>query len=148
MKSKNSARFRQLLEAAAKAIPFLWKRDGALNLTAVARYYRDKGHPMSQANLHRLYIGAQEPGEVAIEATHRVFRIPLYLLRGEQAPSNMEKLLMKYPLEVLLLAERIFELSPPARNSVLLQIETLLDQEERIREAASSGGNVTHLRRK
>jgi hypothetical protein len=136
--------FREIVEAAAKPYRELWKSDGTLNSTALARYYKKKGHPVAQGTLHRLLTGKhKEVSKETADATHEVFRVPKHLLRGEPVSAELEKLLTEYKLSTLLLARRIESLPKDAYQSVVDHLESLLDREERLQ--AMRPHNVTPI---
>lgn len=143
---KGETRFCELLSEAAKGFPSLWKSDGRLNLAAVARHYEKHGYKVPQATLHRDCNGVHEPSDKVIQATHAVFRIPLSLLRGETVSSELDQLLKKHPLQVLLLAQRLVELPESDRDLVLSQVEMLEDKHRQLK-AAYKEANVTPIDR-
>lgn len=136
--------FREILDGAAKSVPRLWTADEKLNLSAVARYYKKKGYPITQPTLQRLYVGTHKTlSEETITATHFVFHIPKAILRGEAMRPEMEELLADYKLSTLLLAHKIESLPREARDSINNQIEIFLDQKDQINRAFQ--GNVTPI---
>lgn len=138
--------FREVLEAAAKPYPALWKSDGTLNSTALARYYKSKGHPVAQGTLHRLLHGKhKEVSKETAEATTAVFRVPKHLLRGEPVSSELEKLLTDYKLSTLLLAQKIESLPKDAYQSIVDHLNSLLEREERLKQLRPD--NVTPIDR-
>jgi hypothetical protein len=125
----------ELLREAAVNYPALWKNDNELNLAAVARHYEKHGYPIPQPTLHRLYFGKHDrPSEGVIAATHAVFKIPLEMLRSERVSRDLEQLLERYPLQVLLLAERIGKLNKLDRDAMLLQLEAAEERQREIDE--------------
>lgn len=146
--AKKKVTFREAVEAAAKAVPDVWDDDGAINLSALARYYGRKGHPVSQATLHRLFHGKHgAPSTKVVEATHAVLRVSRSLLRGEPMAADLEELLGRYPLSTLLLAKRLEDLPPTSRRRILEMIEEAYDKEEEIRRLAEISPNVTSIKR-
>jgi hypothetical protein len=132
---KLSELWAELLREAAVNYPALWKNDKDLNLAAVARHYEKHGYPIPQPTLHRLYFGRHDrPSEGVIAATHAVFKIPLEMLRSERVSRDLEQLLERYPLQVLLLAERIGKLNKLDRDAMLLQLEAAEDRQRQIDE--------------
>jgi hypothetical protein len=132
--------FADIVVAAAKSIPELWDQDGNLNLAAVARYYKRKGHPVTQPTLHRLFSGKHaQPSSRVIEATHHVMRVPRSLLRGDPMGADLERLLTDYHLSTLLLAKKLEALPQRARDNIYGYIENELDREEQLRRAIDSG---------
>lgn len=138
---------RELLEAAAKGYPSLWKVDGSLNLNAVARFLKQHGHPISQPTLLRLSEGEhEEPKGETVEALHSVFRIPRNMLRGEPMTAELEQLLVKYPLATLFIAERLARLPKEDFENICRLIETATEKNEQLRRAQRDG-NVTPIDR-
>lgn len=136
--------FKEILEEASKSVPGLHTADGRLNLTAVAKYYERRGHPVSQPTLHRLYKGEHKTlSRDTLEATHLVFRIPRAILRGEPMRPEMEDLLADYKLSTLLLAQKIESLPKEFRDAINAQVEAYLDQREQLSRAFQ--GNVTPI---
>jgi len=136
--------FKEIIEAAAKPYPELWKSDGELNSQALARYYEKKGYPVAQATLHRLLRGKhKEVSKETAAATHEVFRVPMHILRGEPVSAELEKLLTEYKLSTLLLAQKIESLPKDAYQSVVDHLESLLMREERLQAMRPS--NVTPI---
>lgn len=132
---KLSAVWASLLREAAANYPGLWKNEQELNLAAVARHYEKHGFPIPQPTLHRLYFGKHDrPSEAVIAATHAVFKIPLTMLRGELVSRDLDQLLDRYPLQVLLLAERIGKLPKLDRDAILLQLQVAEDRQRQIDE--------------
>jgi hypothetical protein len=124
-----------LLREAAVNYPGLWKNEDELNLAAVARHYEKCGYPIPQPTLHRLYFGKHDrPSEGVIAATHAVFKIPLEMLRGERVSRDLEQLLERYPLQVLLLAERIGKLPKLDRDAMLMQLQVAEDRQKELAE--------------
>lgn len=146
--SKKKVPFRELVEAAAKAVPEVWDDDRTLNTSALSRYYKRKGHYVSQPTFSRLFDGTHEAAsERVIKATHAVLRVPLSLLRGEPMAADVEELLGRYPLSTLLLAKRLEDLPPTSRRRILEMIEEAYEKEEQIRRLAESSPNVTPIKR-
>jgi hypothetical protein len=140
--------FGEVVEAAAKAVPEVWDDDGEINLSALSRYYGRKGHPVSQATLHRLFHGKHgAPSTKVVDATHAVLRVSRSLLRGEPMAADLEELLGRYSLSTLLLAKRLDELPPPTRRRILEMIEEAYDKEEQLRQLTAASPNVTALKR-
>jgi hypothetical protein len=130
---KLSAVWASLLREAAANYPGLWKNEQELNLAAVARHYEKHGYPIPQPTLHRLYFGKHDrPSEAVIAATHAVFKIPLTMLRGELVSRDLDQLLDRYPLQVLLLAERIGKLPKSDRDAMLLQLQVAEDRQKQL----------------
>ena len=140
--------FRELIEAAAKPYRELWRGDGTLNLAALRRHYADRGHPLSDASLSRIFSDKQRPGADAIEATHLVFRIPRSILRGEPVSAEMEKTLTDFKLSTLLLAQKIEALPKDDYYVVMQHIERALETHERLQEALKTSPNVTLIERR
>lgn len=142
---KKGIPFADIVTAAAKSIPELWDGDGKLNLTAVARYYERRGHPVTQPTLHRLFSGKHgQPSSRVIEATHRVFpQVPRSLLRGDPMSSDLERLLTDYNLSTLFLAKKLEALPPRVRSNILNQIENEFEREEQLRKAIEAGSVTT-----
>lgn len=138
--------FKELIEAAAKPYRELWKGDDRLNLGALAKLYEKKGYPLSQASFSRIFSGIQEPGDLAIEATHAVFRIPRSILRGEPVSAEMERLLTDFKVSTLLLAQKIESLPKDDYYVIMQSIERALDNADKLREAMKSG-NITSIDR-
>lgn len=138
--------FRDLIEAAAKPHRELWKSSGELNLGALARYYEQRGHGVSQASFSRIFAGLQQPGEDTIDATHHVFRIPREILRGEPLSSEMEDLFTKYKLSTLLLAQKIESLPKDDYYLLCQQMERALENAEKLRQSLKNN-NITDIRR-
>jgi hypothetical protein len=144
---KLSAVWAGLLREAAAGYPSLWKNEQELNLAAVARHYEKHGYPIPQPTLHRLYFGKHDrPSEAVIAATHAVFKIPLAMLRGERVSRDLDQVLERYPLQVLLLAERIGKLSKLDRDAMLLQLQAAEDRQRQIEELRTDN-KVTHIDR-
>lgn len=140
--------FREIVEAAAKAVPTVWDDDGTINLSALSRYYGQKGHPVPQGTLSRLFDGTHKaPSPKIVEATHAVLRVPRSLLRGDPMAADVEELLGRYPLSTLLLAKRLEDLPPTSRRRILELIEEAYEKEEQIRRLAESSPNVTSIKR-
>lgn len=136
--------FRDVIEAAAKPYPSLWKSDGTLNSTALARHYKSKGHPVAQGTLHRLLKGKhKEVSKETVEATCAVFRVPKHLLRGDPVSAELEKLLVDYKLSTLLLAQKIESLPPDAYQSVVNHLNSLIEREEQLKQLRPD--NVTRI---
>lgn len=140
---KKKLTFAEIVTAAAKSVPELWDQDGKLNLSAVARYYVRKGHPVTQATLHRLFKGKHgEPSKRVIEATHHVLRVPRSLLRGDPMAADVEEIFGRYPLSTLLLAKRLEELPAKSRQRIQEMIEEAFEKEEELRRALQASPNV------
>jgi hypothetical protein len=142
-KKKTLTKFGELLHTAARGYPALW-RDGSLNLAAVAALYKKRGHPVPQPTLHRNCYPrrdgvAQQVSESTIEATHQVFSIPKEMLRGEPVTRRLEEMLARYPLEVLLLAQRIGGLPAEDRQDILRQLERMEERAEQLNRAIQHG---------
>lgn len=132
--------FAEIVRAAAKSVPELWDQDGNLNLAAVARYYKRKGHPVTQPTLHRLFSGKHgQPSNRVIEATHQVMRVPRSLLRGDPMGADLDRLLTDYNLSTLFLAKKLESLPQRVRENIFNQIETAIEHEEQLRRAIDSG---------
>jgi hypothetical protein len=145
---KKKPTFREIVEAAARAVPEVWDDDGSLNLSALARYYKRKGHPVSQPTFSRLFKGTHKaPSTDVIEATNAVLRVSRSFLRGEPMAADVEELLGRYSLSTLLLAKRLEELPATSRRRILEMIEEAYEKEEQIRQLAESSPNVTHIKR-
>lgn len=143
------SRFGELLHDAAKGFPELWKDNGELNLAAVATFYAKRGHPIPQPTLWRNCFqdkrgSVQHPKETTIEATHLVLGIPKEMLRGESVSRRLEDLLSKYPLEVLLLAQRIVGLPTDDRDDILRQVGRMEEKAAELAHALQHG-NVTPI---
>ena len=139
--------FAEIVTAAAKSVPELWDQDGKLNLAALARYYKKKGYPITQATLHRLFAGKHKtPSPRAIDATHFALRVPRGLLRGEGMNSDLERALTDYNLSTLFLAKKIEALPQRVKDNILNYVETELEREEQLRRAIDSGA-VTSIDR-
>lgn len=106
-----------------------------MNLTAIARFYKERGAPVTQPNLHRLCKGTQRPGEAVVDATHRVFGIPKYLIRGEPVSVEMEDLLTHYRLSTLLLAKKLESLPRDQYEALARQVDVLVEQQKAIHAA-------------
>lgn len=143
--AKKPPTFKELIEAAARPYRELWRGD-RLNLGALSRRCKAKGHPLSEASLSRILRGLQEVGPDAIEATHHALGIPKALLRGEVMSSEVERLLTDYKLSTLLLAQKLESLPKDEYHAIIEQIDRVLEREERLRDAVRSG-NVTVLDR-
>jgi len=138
--------FRELVEAAAKPYAFLWKDDGELNTSALARHCAERGYYISQPSLSRLLNGRQVAKGVAIEAMHHVFGIPRAMLRGE-LPSGMDKLLTDFKVSTLLLAKRIEELDKEDYQQVAELIDLLERKRDQLRRAIAHSSNVTSFKK-
>lgn len=146
--NKKKLTFPEVVTAAAKSVPELWDQDGKLNLSAVARYYKRKGHPVTQATLHRLFNGKHgEPSKKVIEATHNVLRVPRSLLRGDPMAADVEEILGRYPLSTILLAKRLEDLPPTTRKRILEMIEEAYEKEEQLRKLMQDAPNITPIKR-
>jgi hypothetical protein len=140
--------FADIVMAAARSVPELWDGDGKLNLTALSRYYKRKGHPVTQPTLHRLFSGKHsQPSDRVIEATHHVMRVPRSQLRGDPMSPDLERLLTDYNLSTLLLAKKLESLPQRIRDNIYTLIENELDREDQLRRAIDSG-SVTPFERK
>jgi hypothetical protein len=139
--------FKELIEAAAQPYKELWRADGKLNLGAVARHYKAKGHPLSEATLSRILREIQEVGPDTVDATHHTFGIPKALLRGEPMTSDAEKALTDYKLSTILLAQRLEGLPKEDYYAIVEQVERALEHKRRLEEAYRSSGNVTPIDR-
>lgn len=141
--------FKEVLEAAARPYPELWHEDetgtAVLNLAAVARHYVRKGHPATQANLHRIMFDGQKPGDKVVKATHAVFGVPRAILRGEPLSQEMERALGKASLSTILLAERIEELDRDDYKQLVELLDLLEHKREQLRQAIESSPNVRSL---
>lgn len=139
--------FKELIEAAAQPYKELWRPDGRLNLGAVARHYKAKGRPISEATLSRILRGLQEVGPDTVDATHHTFGLPKALLRGEPMTSDAEKALTDYKLSTILLAQRLESLPKEDYFAISEQIERALEHKKKLEEAYRSSGNVTPIER-
>lgn len=139
--------FKELIEAAAQPYKELWRNDGRLNLGAVSRHYKAKGHPVSEATLSRILRGLQEVGPDTVEATHRTFGLPKALLRGEPMTSDAEKALTDYKLSTILLAQRLESLPKDDYYAIVEQVERALEHKRKLEEAMRSSANVTPIER-
>lgn len=140
--------FREIVEAAAKAVPEVWDDDGTINLSALSRYYDKKGHYVSQPTFSRLFKGTHKaPSAEVVAATHAVLRVPRSLLRGDPMAADVEELLGRYPLSTLLLAKRLEDLPATSRRRIFEMIEEAYDNQEQLRRLAESAPNVTPLKR-
>jgi hypothetical protein len=145
---KKHLSFKELVEAAAKAVPEVWDDDDVINLSALSRYYKKKGHPVSQATLSRLFNGKHKaPRADVVEATHVVLRIPRSMLRGDPMAADVEEILGRYSLSTLLLAKRLEDLPSSSRRRILEMIEEAYEKEEQIRRLALAAPNVTPIKR-
>lgn len=145
---KKQPTFRELVEAAAKAVPEVWDHDEAINLSALSRYYKKKGHSVSQATLSRLFHGKHKAASnEVVEATHAVLRVPRSMLRGDPMAADVEEILGRYPLSTLLLAKRLEDLPSSSRRRILEMIEEAYEKEEQIRRLAEAAPNVTPIKR-
>jgi hypothetical protein len=117
--------FKELIEAAAQPYKELWRADGKLNLGAVARHYKAKGHPLSEATLSRILREIQEVGPDTVDATHHTFGIP----------------------KAILLAQRLEGLPKEDYYAIVEQVERALEHKRRLEEAYRSSGNVTPIDR-
>lgn len=136
-------KFRELLSEALRHDPSLWK-DGELNLTALARLYKDRGAPISQPNLYRLCNSNQKPGERVVEATYKVFGIPKNIIRGEPVSAEMEDLLTQYRLSTLLLAKKLESLPRDQYEAIARQIDVMTEQQKHLRQTLHDH-NVTPI---
>lgn len=141
--------FREALSAAARLLPNLLDGNGEINTTAVARYCREKGHPVSQPTLHRHFYGTKKARRVddrTAKALSAVFHIPARIWKGEPVTDSEEQALSNINLEHLLLAQKIASLPPKARQNILNQIEEAHDSQEKLRQLLGEG-NVTPITR-
>lgn len=145
--AKRQLTFKELIEAAAQPYKELWRNDGRLNLGAVARHYKAKGHPISEATLSRIFRELQEVGPDTIEATHRTFGLPKALLRGEPMTPDAEKALTDYKLSTILLAQRLESLPKEDFYAINEQIERAFEHKRQLEEAKRTAGNVTPIER-
>jgi hypothetical protein len=148
-KKARLSRFGELLHTAAKGFPELWKENGDLNLAALAMLYARRGYPIPQPTLWRNCFldkrgSVQNPKETTVEATHLVLGIPREMLRGESVSRRLEDLLSRYPLEVLLLAQRIGNLADADRDDLLRQVGRMEERAEQLRNALQHS-NVTPI---
>jgi hypothetical protein len=144
--AKQPRSFKDLIEAAAQPYKELWRNDGRLNLGAVSRHYKAKGHPISEATLSRILRGLQEVGPDTVDATHHTFGLPKPLLRGEPMSSDAEKALTDYKLSTILLAQRLESLPKEDYYAISEQIDRALEHKRRLEEAYRTG-NVTSIER-
>lgn len=132
--------FAEIVTEAAKSIPEVWDADGNLNLAAVARYYKRRGHPVTQPTLHRLFSGKHaQPSSRVIEATHHVMRVPRGLLRGDPMSADLERHLLEYKLSTIFLARKLESLPQRVRDNIYNQIETAFEQQEQLQRAIDAG---------
>jgi hypothetical protein len=146
--SRRPIPFVEALEAAAKPYRELWRDNGKLSLAGLRRHYDDRGHPVSDASLSRIFAGKQAPGEDVIEATHRVFGIQKGILRGEPVSAEMEKALTDYRLSTLLLAQRLESLPKDDYYLIAQAIDRALEHQKKLREALETSPNVTQIDRR
>jgi hypothetical protein len=144
--SQRKTTFRQLIEAAARTHPGLWKGNGTLNLGALERFYTKQGYPISQASFSRIFRGKQDVGPDVITATYHALKIPLSLLRNEPVSAEMERSLSKFELHTILLAQRLEELPKDDFYLICKQIEHAEENAKKVREALKNS-NVTTLHR-
>lgn len=148
--SKKVLTFRETLSAAAKSIPNGWDWDNdKIRLPAISRYLKKKGYPVSQPTLHRHYHlegNSRELKKETVEALHFGLGIPRAILRGEAMSTDLEQALVKNEFSTILLAERIEKLPKAARRNIVNQIDEILEREEALKNAYSSG-NVTSIKR-
>ena len=136
--------FLDILENAAQSLPQLWTGDEKLNLSAVARYYKKKGWPISQPTLLRLCSKEHDkPSDRTIEATYHAFGVPRPLLRGEPVRPEIEELLAEHKLSTLMLAKKLESLPKAFRDGLYAQIEAFLEQRDQIGKST----NVTPIDR-
>jgi hypothetical protein len=147
MAADKNKRFRELIEEAAKLHPALWKSNGELNVTAVARFYELKKRPISQPTLKRLLDGEYAPSNETIEATWRVFGIPRELIRGDEG-ADMNELLSGYGLPTLLLAKKMAGLPKEDFDAIAVLIEQAATRVDRMKQLASDAENVTPFDRR
>jgi hypothetical protein len=143
--AKQPRTFKDLIEAAARPYKELWRGD-KLNLGALARRYKAKGHPLSEASLSRILRGLQEVGPDTVEATHHALGIPKALLRGEPMSPDAEEALANYRLSTILLAQRLESLPKEDYHAIVEQVERALEHKRRLDEAIRTG-NVTPIER-
>ena len=149
MPQRKNTRFRDLVSEGAKLFPSLWKVSGEINITAMAKLYAQKGCPVSQPTLQRLWDGEYDPSNATIDATHQVFGIPRELLRGETGESNMNELLTGYGLPTLLIAKKLSQLPKEDYDAIVTQIELAAARAEKLQRLISeSGGTVTAFDKK
>jgi hypothetical protein len=145
---KKKLTFREIVEAAAKALPAVWADDGQINLSALSRHYERKGYPVSQATLYRLFHGTHKVASPkVVEATSAVLHVSRSLLRGDPMAADVEELLGRYPLSTLLLAKRLEDLPPGTRRRIFEMIEEAYEKEEQLRQLTAVASNVTPLKR-
>lgn len=138
--------FKEVIDEAVKPYPKLFKPDGrTINFSALARYYKEKGHEVQNSTLWRTYHGKTTPSEETIEATHRVWRLPKSMLRGEPVTAEMEEVLTKYSLSTLMLAAKIERLRPREYQSLVQQIDLALETQEQLERALKDSGKVTSI---
>jgi hypothetical protein len=141
--------FRETLTGAARTLPHLLDSNGEVNTSAVARYCRDKGHPVSQPTIHRHYTGKGKRRSVddkTAKALSAVFHIPARIWKGEPVTDNEARALSKASLETILIAQKLDELPEKARNTILNQIEDAHEAHEKLQRALADG-NVTSITR-
>lgn len=142
-------RFRDLVSEGARLFPSLWKSSGEINITALADLYRDKGFPVSQPTLHRLWKGDYDPSNATVEATYRVFNIPRELLRGEEPGENdMKELLTGYGLPTLLIAKKLSQLPKDDFDAIATQIELAHQKAEKLKKLMTEAPNIVPMRRR
>lgn len=140
-------RIERLFKEAASPYPRLWRDDDRLNFEALARFFRDRGRNIPAATLYRLCKGVhKQPSERIVEAIYHVLRIPKELVRGEALSPQMAKVLGDYRLSTLILAEKIESLPRADYARIVEEIDSILEREERLREALESE-KVTHIDR-
>jgi hypothetical protein len=135
--------FAVAVREAARLIPWVWNADGQLNLTALARYYEEKGHPVSQPTLHRLFEGKHKPSDGVILATELVLRVPRSILRGEPMAADYDKLLGNQRLSTILLAQKLEELPKSVRDPILQLIDNEITKQEQLAKALQAAPNIT-----
>ena len=135
--------------AAARLLPQLLDGNGQVNTSAVARYCRDKGHPVSQPTLHRHFRGttkARRVDDKTANALSAVFHIPARIWKGEPVTDNEEQALSNINLEDILLARKIAALPHKQRATILSQVEDASEANEKLKRALADG-NVTSITR-
>lgn len=134
----------EIIQAAAKSVPDLWTDDDKINLSKLARYYENKGHPLSQPTFSRMSKGLHDPSPGTIDATHYVFGVPRAILRGEPMSSETEKALIDFKLSTIFLAQKLEGLPKADFKSICEQIERAYEKEEALRRALRHS-NVTQI---
>lgn len=137
--------FRETLTAATRLIPGLWTADGELNTTAVARYCKEKGHPVSQPTLHRHFYGTQKARRVddkTAKALSAVFHIRAGIWKGEPLTEDEEKALSQFDFRHILIAQKLEGLPERVRNNILNQIEDAHEASEKLKRAGDGGSST------